>query len=249
MRQSRWHFSDSVKSRKRRNAPKRRLASGADRVFCSCVPSQLLPFSAVLLAGGKSTRMGFDKAGLIIDGQPLWRRQLATLSALEPQALFISGRPDGPYIGSDVPVIFDAEPGLGPIGGLAAALHHTQHSYLLVLAVDLPGMTPDFLRRLVYIASGQKTGAAPYIDGRFEPLAAVYPKECAPLAGEYLRGGTDRSLQGFIRAAVACGMMTRFLSEETDRPLFLNLNTPQAFGPLIKPLDTQSIGCPRPYGR
>ena len=192
--------------------------------------------------------MGCDKSGLVIDGQPLWQRQLATLRALEPAELFISGRADGPYVGADVPIVFDAEPGFGPIGGLVAALRHTQQPYLLVLAVDLPAMTPGFLRSLLAIASSQGLGVAPYFDGRFEPLAAVYPQECAPLAEEFLHTGADRSLQGFIREAVARRIMTSYLPEETGRRLFLNLNMPLDFGPLIELSGAQSIRYPHPHG-
>jgi len=189
-----------------------------------------LPFSAVLLAGGKSARMGFDKAGLVIEGQPLWQRQLATLRALEPRELFISGRPDGPYMGADVPIVFDAEPGLGPIGGLAAALRQAQHPYLLVLAVDLPAMTSGFLRGMVETAIRQDAGLVPCVDDRFEPLAAVYPQKCLSVVEEILSSGADRSLQGFLAAAVTHGIFTCFSPQEAERSLFQNLNAPDDLG-------------------
>jgi molybdopterin-guanine dinucleotide biosynthesis protein A len=189
-----------------------------------------LRFSAVLLAGGKSTRMGCDKAGLIIDGQPLWRRQLATLRAVHPAELFISGRPDGPYMGTDVPVVFDAEPGLGPIGGLAAALRRAQCPYLLVLAVDLPSMTSDFLQRMIQIATERQAGVAPCFDDRVEPLAAIYPRMCLPLVEDLLRSAADHSLQSLIRAAVGQGLMTKYPWPASAREYFRNLNTPGDLG-------------------
>lgn len=182
--------------------------------------------------------MGCDKAGLIIHGQPLWQRQLATLRALEPQELFISGRPNGPYVGAGVPIVFDTEPNLGPMGGLVAALRRNQNPFLLVLAIDLPAMSTDFLRCLVQSASDQKLGVAPYFDGRFEPLAAVYPQACLPLVEEVLRVGVDRSLQGLIREAVARGIMRGYPLREVERSVFRNLNTPQDFGSLSEVLGT-----------
>lgn len=126
-----------------------------------------------------------------------------------------------------MPIVFDAEPGLGPIGGLATALRRAQHPYLLVLAVDLPAMTPVFLGCLVQIALGQKLGVAPYFDGRFEPLAAVYPRTCLPLVEEFLHSGVDRSLQRLIRVAVEREIMKGYSPQEAGRTLFQNLNTPQ----------------------
>ena len=73
--------------------------------------------SAVLLAGGKSSRMGRDKALLEIDGEPLWRRQLATLRALEPEQLMVSGPPRG-----EGETVADEIEDAGPLGGVAAAL-------------------------------------------------------------------------------------------------------------------------------
>jgi molybdopterin-guanine dinucleotide biosynthesis protein A len=184
-----------------------------------------LSFSAVLLAGGKSTRMGRDKAGLIIDGQPLWQRQLATLRATEPDELFISGRLDGPYAGAGVPIVVDAVPGLGPLGGLVAALRCARQPYLLVLAVDLPAMSSAFLRQLVCAAAARGTGIVPRFGEWFEPLAAVYPRSSLPLMEAALRSD-DRSLQPLIHAGIAGGFMTEHALNDEERLLFRNVNTP-----------------------
>jgi molybdopterin-guanine dinucleotide biosynthesis protein A len=85
------------------------------------------PFTAVLLAGGKSTRMGRDKAGVLLHGQPLWQRQLATLRAVQPAELFISGKADAAYAGAGVEIVADNFPGLGPLSGLEATLRRATH--------------------------------------------------------------------------------------------------------------------------
>lgn len=169
--------------------------------------------------------MGRDKAGLIIAGQPLWQRQLATLRATEPQELFVSGKPDGPYAGTGLPVIVDAEPGLGPLAGLAAALRHARHAHLLVLAIDLPAMTPAFLRRLVRQAGVSGRGVVPSSGAGFEPLAAIYPLTCLPLVEECL-SGPDHSLQNFVRQAIAKGHVFEHALTVDELPFFRNLNAP-----------------------
>ena len=183
------------------------------------------PFTAVLLAGGKSTRMGRDKACVLIDGLPLWQRQLATLRAVHPRELFISGKPDGPYASADVEILADNFPGLGPLAGLEAALRRASHPLVLVLAIDLPAMTATFLSDLVRQAAASATGCVPREDRWFEPLAAVYPRACLPLAEACLHE-TDRSMQRFVRLAVREGLEGIRDVLPGERALFKNLNQP-----------------------
>ena len=179
-------------------------------------------FAAVLLAGGRSTRMGRDKAALVIDGQPLWQRQLATLRALAPSELFISGRRDGPYADAGVEIIEDATPGLGPLGGIAAALRRAESPRVLVLAIDLPAMTADFLATL--LREGDST--MPQSADCFEPLSAVYPKAALPIAEESLRED-DRSMQRFVRRLVASDLVRARMLTAAESAFFRNVNAPR----------------------
>src|SRR5262245_60126217 len=119
------------------------VAAVMDDTFSSAsVPGfSTLDFTAVLLAGGKSSRMGQDKAELMIDGEPLWRRQVAILQAAGANEILISGRLDGPYADSGLPIIEDAESEMGPIGGIATTIAMARHPLALVLAIDLPRMS------------------------------------------------------------------------------------------------------------
>lgn len=169
--------------------------------------------------------MGCDKADLLIHGQPLWQHQLATLRALQPHELFISGKPDGPYADAGVEILPDNFPGLGPLAGLEAALRRASHPLVLVLAIDLPAMTPDFLLLLVRQAAPSATGCVPRADRWFEPLAAVYPRICLTLAEACLRAA-DRSMQRFVRLAVEAGLVGMRELRPSERALFQNLNQP-----------------------
>ena len=189
------------------------------------------PFTAVLLAGGKSTRMGRDKAGVLLHGQPLWQRQLATLRAVHPHELFISGKPDGPYADAGVEILPDNLPGLGPLAGLEAALRRASHPLVLVLAIDLPAMTADFLSSLIRHGAASATGGVPREARWFEPLAAVYPRACLPLVEACLRDA-DRSMQRFVRLAVEQGFVQVRELEDSERALFNNINQPADQGVL-----------------
>ncbi len=176
-------------------------------------------FSAVLLAGGKSTRMGRDKALLEIGGEPLWRRQLATLRGLSPEELMISGPPR-----DDRETVADEFKNAGPLAGVAAALQKCAAPLLVVLAVDLPVMTTDFLKTLLALSRPGK-GVVPRGPEFFEPLAAVYPSACAALADEALRRG-DFSMQHFVESAIAQELVAGRTIAPEEAHLFANLNTP-----------------------
>lgn len=176
-------------------------------------------FSAVLLAGGKSKRMGRDKALLEIHGQPLWQRQLETLRALQPEQLFLSG-PSREGMQS----IEDEVEGGGPLAGVASAFHHCTTPLLLVLAVDLPRMKTAYLQALLSDCQEGK-GVVPRSSQFFEPLAAVYPVAAASLADEHLRRG-DLSMQTFVRAALRAELLVERRVAEEEHELFTNLNTP-----------------------
>lgn len=178
-----------------------------------------------MLAGGKSTRMGRDKAGVELDGQPLWQRQLATLTALHPRELFISGRPDGPYADSGTEVIHDLHSGCGPLSGLETACWHMKTALLCVLAVDLPWMTSAFLDRLVKIAMQDGRGVVPQNGEYFEPLAAVYPHAMLRLVGEHMCQA-DHSMQRLIQRAVDLDLIVTYTITAEERRLFRNVNTP-----------------------
>lgn len=189
------------------------------------VNSAEIRFSAVLLAGGKSTRMGCEKALLEIDGEPLWQRQLATLRACGPAELLVSQRPDGVVPAAGVTIVHDAAPGLGPLGGVAASLRAARHPFLLVLAIDLPQMRPDFLRELAETAVRTGRGIVPLHGERFEPLAAIYPRGALALAELHLQS-PDRSMQRFIRAALELGLISARELREPEPSLFQNVNRP-----------------------
>ncbi len=176
------------------------------------------PFSAVLLAGGQSTRMGRDKALLpLANGQLLWQRQLGVLEQFGAAEILLSGsRREG--MPDHLRSVEDARPGLGPLAGLVAALEQISTARLVALAIDLPEMNPEYLLQF-------DGGAVPSIRGRLEPLAAVYPVECLPLARERL-ASPDRSLQSFVRAAEAVGFLRIVDVAPEDERLFVNWNRP-----------------------
>jgi molybdopterin-guanine dinucleotide biosynthesis protein A len=183
------------------------------------------PFSAALLAGGQSSRMGTDKAAIEVDGQPLWQRQLDKLRAAGAAEVFISGRRAGPYAGSDCEIVEDRVADAGPLAGLEAALRHATHDWLLVLAVDLPDVPASLLASLVAEAIAADCGRVPAREDWLQPIAAVYPRRCLPLVEECL-AGENRSLRRFFRLARKAGLADVHPLSAEEHALFRNLNSP-----------------------
>ncbi len=130
-----------------------------------------------VLAGGRSTRMGQDKALLSVDGRSLLDHALDKLRALP-----LAGAPRIAAARSDLsahaPVIADRRPGCGPLSGIEAALAASARPLNVFLPVDLPLLPPQFLLWMLQRAA--LTGAlvtVPRINGLPQPLCAVYHRD------------------------------------------------------------------------
>jgi molybdopterin-guanine dinucleotide biosynthesis protein A len=186
--------------------------------------------STVILAGGESRRMGRDKAWLELDGQTLLALAVEKVCQLGVQEIFISGRLGGDYSAVKYPVLFDLEPGFGPLGGIERGLHECNSPLLLVLAVDLPRMTTGFLKTLVAHCD-PLTGVVPKLNGRLEPLAAIYPKRSHFIASSFI----SRSRRVACEFAEACldeRAVRTFKVARNDAACFSNWNRPADIPPL-----------------
>ena len=181
-------------------------------------------FSAVILAGGKSLRMGRDKAWLEIEGQTLLARQIALARETGAAEIFISGRADADYSAFGCPVLQDGFPDAGPLAGIERALDAAKENLLLVLAVDLPQMNAKSLLRLAAGCS-ETCGASPRLANRIEPVAAFYPKPAhAPAATRLARGAF--AVKNFAEQCVQSGLARLVEFDARDAPQFTNWNSP-----------------------
>lgn len=144
------------------------------------------PISAAVLAGGQSRRMGVDKALLEFDGIPLLTRAIEAVSSVSDDVCVVGDR--AAYHRFGVPVVEDAFPGTGTLGGIATALRNAQQDHVLVVACDMPLLNVDLLQALadeprdydvlVPKLAGERRRQA---GGKtFEPLHAIYAKSCLP---------------------------------------------------------------------
>jgi molybdopterin-guanine dinucleotide biosynthesis protein A len=181
-----------------------------------------MTFSALLLAGGESRRMGRDKATIEFEGQPLWKTQLELLRALSPEKIFVSARRRPDWLPDTVVLLLDDRPSRGPLSGLVKAFAAIETSHLIVLAIDMPFMTAAELRRLLELST-ENCGVVPMIDEHAEPLAAVYPASAAEHFKAALTG-PDFSLQSVVRNLARMGHVRPW--DVRDANFYRNLNQP-----------------------
>lgn len=140
----------------------------------------------VVLAGGLSSRLGMDKANLILEGEEsLLSRATRLLLEVVPEVLVV-GRMDAALAGlRGVSCIADDWPGCGPVGGIATALRHSG-SDCLVLSCDLPFMTAQTLQKLTEAWSAREPQTLLYAysqagTGKIENLAGIYAQAALPI--------------------------------------------------------------------
>ena len=181
--------------------------------------------TAFVLAGGKSARMGREKATLELGGRTLLERALKLASSVAAEALIVGPRAELELHGR---VVEDVYPDQGPLSGIHAALWASPTELSLILAVDTPFLEARFLQYLMEQAreSGAVVTVPRTADG-FHPLAAVYRRSFRETAEQALQEGRNKI------DALFAQVETRILeAEELKRfafapAIFENLNTPQ----------------------
>ena len=185
--------------------------------------------AAFVLAGGKSLRMGQDKAALVIAGKTLLERAIEIAKAASDSVSVVgSGESTTRIAQLGLTTITDVHRGQGPLAGIHAALESPYAGELnLILAVDTPFLTAAFVRYLVYRARSSKaTVTAPRIDGRLHPLCAVYRRGFAECAQEALDQQRNKIEAAIDPAALNIIHEGDLAAGGFDPEMFTNINTP-----------------------
>jgi molybdopterin-guanine dinucleotide biosynthesis protein A len=179
--------------------------------------------TAFVLAGGKSSRMGADKAMLEVAGQTLLQRTLELARAVAEDVRIVGAREKFKEF---APVVEDKYVHRGPLGGIHAALSSTSSDFNLILAVDLPFLEKRFLQHLVTeaFASGAVV-TVPRAGGGLQPLCAVYRREFAALAEQALASGRNKIDTLFSQTTVRIMEEDELARFAFSPAMFDNLNT------------------------
>lgn len=176
----------------------------------------------MVLAGGKSTRFGSDKASALLAGKPMLQWVLSAIEQVCSEVIVVAAQGQVlPEVASDAPlrVVRDRYEAAGPLAGMVAAFEDPPADVCLVVSCDAPLLAPDLLRHLVERIGGA-AAACPEVAGQLQPLVAAYrPAVClAPF-----RAAVERGERGVLRAL-----------RELDGVVVLNEDEVRRFDPELR---------------
>ena len=176
-------------------------------------------------AGGRSSRMGSDKALLPLGGMPLIEHVLRRVEGLGDEVLITTNRPeDYAFLGKRMAE--DRRPGAGALHGLLTALEAARGERVLLVGCDMPFVSRSLLEHMLAIATDAEV-VIPRRGGKFQPLHAIYSKTCAGPVSQALEAGEKRMISFFPR------IQTWIVEQETldqydpEGLSFFNANTPE----------------------
>lgn len=183
--------------------------------------------SGVLVAGGKSRRMGADKRFLELGGQTLLERVLCVLQSLFGEVLVVVAEPLPQLSGQGYRIVTDLIPNRATVGGLYTGLSLASHSRIFAVACDMPFLSPSVIRRLTELG-GQSDVVMPKLATGLQPMHALYSKACLPQL-EGMVQTRHLKVQDLVETP---GLTVRLVPEKEFRDVdpqllsFLNINTP-----------------------
>jgi len=180
--------------------------------------------TGVVLAGGKSSRMGTDKAFVRLEQETLVERCLGVLRSCFNHNMIIANQPEA-FVHFELPVFPDDVPDVGPLGGILTALRHAETEWIFVVACDMPFLNADLIREMATLA-GQFDAVAPKIGNQFEPLHAVYHRRVLA-AVESKIASRDYSVHGLLQSVRVQVLSESDLGRHPQwHTFFQNVNNP-----------------------
>jgi len=181
--------------------------------------------TGIILSGGKSSRMGLNKAFLEINGERLIDRTLRQFKELFSEVILVTNEPLL-YLDQDVTLITDIYKRKGPLGGLYAGLFYSSFDYAFLCPCDMPYLNTKFIRYMMERVAGYDI-VIPETPEGYHPLHAIYSRRCLPTIKSLLMRDRLKMIGCFK------GMRVLFIPEPVIRSydpegrMFMNINTQQ----------------------
>ena len=209
------------------------------------VPEKTLPVTGVILAGGKSRRMGQNKALLPLGDDPLIAHVIRRMHLATDELLLITNN-RAEYAHFGLPMHRDIIPDAGALGGIYTGLTHASHDAVLCVACDSPFLQPKLLSYLISIL-GEYDAVMPWTDNNdkeigvrspsyradtrvtLQTLCAVYAKRCLPIVEQMLNEPDLRVHALQERANILTLAPEIWKTYDSEGHSFFNINTPKDF--------------------
>ncbi|MEZ4502039.1 MAG: molybdenum cofactor guanylyltransferase [Dehalococcoidia bacterium] len=188
--------------------------------------------AAIVLAGGRSSRMGIDKAALVVEGRTLLQRAIDAVSQVVEEVVVV-GAPGGalPEVEASIPLrrVDDTVEGEGPLAGISAGLAAIEAPVTLVVGCDMPWLQPALLELLLARVEAGARLVVPLSDGRPEGLCSAWRVDALPVVRAHFEAG-DRRVMSVAGDLEAVRLKPGDYAEaDPDGRSFRNLNTPDEF--------------------
>lgn len=187
-------------------------------------------FSVGILAGGKSSRMGKNKALLKFENTTVIQRTAGEFADVSD--IYISAASAGEYEFIGIPVVYDENADIGPIEGIRRVLSAAQNEYVFICAADMPFISRDIARYLTQFICSDYDCYVITDDEHMHPLCAVYSKRVLPVIEELIAEGKYRLREIFALCP------TKYVPIDLsccDRKVVRNINTKEEYNEAVKP--------------
>ena len=186
--------------------------------------------TGIVLAGGRSSRMGEDKSLMRLNGKTLIEYSIDALRPICEKVIISSNNPNYDFTGCEVWP--DELPDQAPIIGIYSCLKRSETELNIILSCDMPLMSASMIGFLLAKSADYDITVPVHDNGQIEPLCGVYKKSSQEILKEFIESGNFR-LNDCIRSA-----SYQFIPVDAQIPcntpnLFLNINTPSDFGYLL----------------
>jgi molybdopterin-guanine dinucleotide biosynthesis protein A len=178
--------------------------------------------TGIILAGGKSRRMGKDKGFCLLNGQPMIRFAINVLENV--CNLILLGTSDPDYQSFGLPVVKDEISGIGPIGGIYSCLKASQTQDNFILSCDMPLVTEELIRFILRCKTDYDV-VIPLNNGLPEPMCAYYSKDIVPVMHKYIQKGIYK-IQDVVRAVNTLYLEIPPETNFFSKTMFYNINAP-----------------------
>ena len=198
--------------------------------------------TAAILAGGKSSRMGFDKQLLMENDRRILEQVIETLKQEFEDIIIVTARPEL-YEGMGVRIFSDEYQDKGPLAGVHTAMRHARSKYAYLLACDMPVVNLNFIRHMKdRLLDSRADVCVCERDGHMEPFNTFYSRDLLPDVVFRLETGNS-SLFRFIHASDACIISQEDAARfDKELQMFLNINTRTEFEKYLGAKDAELEG-------
>ena len=177
--------------------------------------------TGIILAGGKSSRMGSDKGFLMFNGKPFVQHIIDAMTGFVSEILIVSNNPDYDTFG--LKRVNDIIENAGPLAGIYSGLNVSKTKYNLILSCDVPLITSNILKKLIDETSNDDADIVQVeSQGKAMPLIAIYKNSCKEIFFSLLKKGEKR-----LQFAVNQCKVKSIILNSQDEKSTINVNTPE----------------------